>query len=664
MLEYVNCKLGTLNDPRYSHGNIYPVVSEPFGGVMFAPQNNSDGGHWFYNPTTPNLEGIRLTHMPSVWVGDFGHILLSPFSGEFSDINWMRKSSYNKSSFELHPHYISFYLNKYKISCSLTPSTHGCILKLENNGQNKLGFSLLPFTDCGNFMVKENVLTGYTDSTDLVNINKNIKQYYHIVFSSVPCSFKTVENGGIAVYFNENAVEIKFATSFISVEQAGINYRREVEKHTYDDLLKNNETLWESYLSRINVDDTEEKKNLIYSCLYRALIFPNKMYELDNTNSPIHYNVDIDKVMPGVFYTNNGFWDTYRTVYPFLSIFKPEIINEIIEGYVNYAKDTGWLPRWHAGGELGTMPGNLIESVIADAASKKLLKPEVLKEAYKYLVKNVTTCPPNDSLHGRTYLADYIKYGYVPNNNKESINQTFDYSYGDYCVLQIANMFKDETIISLLNNRQYSYRNLYDSSTGFIRGKDIKGNFREYFNPFEWGGDNTEGSYYQNGLHMYHDYEGFASLIGGKEKLVSKVEEIFNLPKKFDVGAYGFEIHEMSEMAYPNDDLGQMAISNQPSFHFPWIFSLINEREKTEYYVEKVLNNAFKCSEDGFPGDEDNGTMACWVLFAYMGLYPVCPGSLEYSCSKPLANISIRGKNIKRYIQNTISHDEVIRGMK
>ncbi|MCF0108481.1 MAG: glycoside hydrolase family 92 protein, partial [Bacilli bacterium] len=413
--------------------------------------------------------------------------------------------------------------------------------------------------------------------------------------------------------------------------------KREIKEETYNSLKEKAYKEWEEKLSAIEIsDEDKEKAKTFYSCFYRGLLFPTTFYELDKDNKPYHYNADLDKVYEGTFFTNNGFWDTYRTEYPLLTIVFPDLVKQFIEGFINYSEEISWLPKWLCPGEVGMMPGALIEAVIADAAVKGIISGDLLKRAYKLLKKNAYEVYGKYWLHGRRFLDDYMKYGYIPYNNHECINNTLDCAYGDFCIAQVAKIVGDNETYNDLMIRAKNYQNLFDKNVGFMRGKDKEGNYRKEFLAIEWGGDNCEGSYWQNSFAVYHDVDGLASLYGGKDKFIEKLDELFATEPKYEVGYYQNVIHEMSEMAAC--DFGQCAISNQPSFHLPWLYSMLGNKEKTIYWTTRLVNEAFNYSEKGFPGDEDNGSMSSWYVFACLGFYSVCPGKDEFSVGKQQFN--------------------------
>ncbi len=653
-INHVNTTIGSFNEPKFSNGNLYPITALPFGMAHFTLQTN-ENNNWFYNPLSHSLDGIRLTHQPSPWVGDYGHILITPFAGEFSKNRWNRWSSYRPNQTILKPNKIEVYFQRYRVNTTFTPTERGGCFTFKNSGNSNIGVAISTYAN-SNFQISNNIVFGYTDSQSLWKF-KRVREYFYITFSSKIISYETLENGGVSLHFDSDCVEMKLATSFISEKQAKLNHHRELESFSFTEIMQKGEDLWEEYLNSIVVSEENlERVKTFYSCMYRAFLYPRIFHEYNESGNPIHFNVDTQKVENGLFFTDNGFWDTFRTVYPLLSIIKPNLVRDMVEGFINYSEETGWLPKWISPGEIGMMPGALVESVIADACIKGIIDDKLRSKAYKSMKKNAFEV--GTEKHGRQGISDYIKYNYVPNNYKESINHTCDSAYGDFCIAQIAEMEKDFETAKILNARSKNYINLFDKESRFLRSKDKYGNFKEPFNPYRWGDDNCEGSSWQNSFAVYHDIEGLVSLYGGKDNFENRLDELFNALPIYEVGGYEQEIHEMSEMACV--DFGQMAISNQPSFHIPWLYTVIGKREKTIYWINKLANEAFSSSIDGFPGDEDNGTTACWYIFACLGFYPVCPCGKEFVSSKPLFNkIFINGKELKQNLPDIVLFNEL-----
>lgn len=645
LTELVNIKQGTDSQNRFSNGNTLPLVQLPYGFAAFAPQTNSSRGNWFYNPHDHSFEGIRLTRQPSPWIGEQGAICLLPQRDIPYEKPGMRWSGIRPQDAVLKPYYMKFDLLRSRASFELTPTNSGACLRVtfkDKTADNYL--SVLPVDTPCEYQVNGNIISGYTECVSQQKERKNARVYFVLEFPDIS-DVIIRENAAHIRICQENA-EIKFSTSLISVEQAMINLKREHTYKDFEELKISNQKIWEDYLSRITIEtDSDDILRTFYSCMYRFLLYPHKAYELDAEGNPIHYSPGRDCVVDGYHYTDNGFWDTYRTVYSMMALVDFDEYKQIVNSFITDYKNDGWLPRWTATEPKYCMPSTMIDAVLADAAKRGALSGENLKTALEAMIKHANI-PSEYKEFGRTGCVEYTQLGYVPNDEyNESVNLTLDASYGDWCIAEIAKILGKDDVAGEYYKRSKNYKNVFDHKTGFMRSRDKAGNFRKEFFPESWGLDYTEASAYQTSFAVQHDLEGLAELHGGKDKLLAKLDEFFATPPVYLPGGYKNEIHEMTEMAAA--DWGQCAISNQPSFHIPFIYAYFGETAKCEYWIQKICREGFSWQDDGFPGDEDNGTTACWYMFSCMGIYPLTPGKAEFVRFKGIAdNVSINGVSL------------------
>lgn len=642
-LKYVNIKQGTLSEPRFSTGNTLPLTCAPFGMNSFALQTRASGGGWFYSPLHRQTEGIRLTHQPSPWVRDYAHFVLMPQSGEPYITEDSRSSSFIEK--ELSPACTEIYFKRYFAQMGIIPSERGAIIKIRWDTEKTPRLAVLPFDFTTELVLDPGgrTLTGFTNAYG-DGTRKDFKFYFCMQFDKAVNTAKTyitkisgeTEQGiscsgtgaGMNIAFDipqDGELTVRLGTSYISPEYAVRNLG-EVSGRTYEQVKTETEDKWNSLLSKIEIEDSEEHKRTFYSCLYRCFIFPRIFYEYDDLGRAVHYNTKSGEICGGKMFVDNGLWDVYRTLYPLLTLIIPEFMSDVMEGYLNFYKEQGWLPKWLSPGERGIMPGTLIDAALADCAVKGLLTEEQMKLALDGMLKNANTAS-GTHLYGRIGVEDYVKLGYVPNDKYgESVNNSLDAYYCDWCIAKLAEKLNITDLCSKYLTRSQGYKKLFDSKTGFIRGLSANGERKLSFSPYEWGGDYCEGGAYQNGFAVYHDIEGLAELYGGREKFEEKLDELFNAPTFFETGTYPCEIHEMTEMAAA--DFGQCAISNQPSMHLPYLYSMIKNIGKTALHVRHIVREGY--NERAFPGDEDNGSMSAWYILSVLGFYPVCPGSGEY----------------------------------
>jgi len=356
-----------------------------------------------------------------------------------------------------------------------------------------------------------------------------------------------------------------------------------------------------------------------------------QFYETDAQGQAHHYSTHLHKVMQGKLYTNNGFWDTYKTVFPLFSLLIPDQYAQFLEGFLNSYRETGFLPRWLSPDERGMMPGTMIDAVIADAAVKNIA-PQLLPELFQAMVHGATTIS-DDPRYGREGLAEYLELGYVPADIPESVNKTLDYAYSDWLISVVAQKLGHTQEADEFAAHSQNYHHLFDARMGLMHPKDRAGHFTDDFDALRWGDGFTEGSAWQNSFAVYQDFPGLIAAFGGSDKFLAQLHQLVDQPAQFHVGSYHTIIHEMREMAA--HDFGQLAISNQPSFHLPYLFALAGDSHSTEDLVKQLLN-LFNSSPSGYPGDEDNGSMSSWYVWSSLGVYPVTPGSGNYVFGSPL----------------------------
>ncbi|MBO5287179.1 MAG: GH92 family glycosyl hydrolase [Clostridia bacterium] len=650
----VNIKMGTSSVQRFSYGNTLPLTQLPFGMASFCPQSDGKGkevNRWFYNPVYPYTEGIRLTHQPSPWIGDYGTFLMTPQNDVIADNGAEAWTGYKELC--ISPSYLALELIRSNSVFELTPTERGCAIRLTFKDERKSCLSILP--TLGNYTFKldkeTNTLYGTNDGHSQ-DVAVKFKMYFVIRFQSGAVDFDNSYSKGkgkdacIHIALNQRSIEAKVAISYISHEMALESLERELAPFTFNALKKKGEDIWEEILSRIEITpESKKQERTFYSCMYRTFLFPRKAYEIKKDGTRVHYSPCDGKIRKGVRYIDNGFWDTYRTTFPLFSMIAREEYAEMLEGFVNDYLEGGWLPRWISIGEVGCMPSTLIDAVIAEAVVNGIGSNELWENALRGMLHHANN-PSSEHRYGRNGIVEYLKYGYVPRDvEKESVNLTQDSAYGDWCIAVVADALGKKDLAKEYFERANNYKNIFDKKTGFMRGKDKNGKMADTFDILSWGGEYTEGSAWQNSFATPHDFNGLAELHGGKDKLIKKLDELFNTAPLYKVFGYNGEIHEMTEMAQV--DFGQCAISNQPSFHIPFIYAELGKPEKTEYWVRRICTELFKAEIDGYPGDEDNGSMSAWYIFACLGRYPICPGRREHVTFKPLLKgAKILGKTI------------------
>jgi predicted alpha-1,2-mannosidase len=678
--QYVLPLMGSQSEFSLSNGNLYPAIARPWGMNCWSPQTAlKNAERWFYSYNNYYITGIRQTHQPSPWTGDYGVFSLMPTVGEKKFREEDRKSWFSHKAETALPHYYKVYLADYNTTAEVTPTERACVMRFTFPETDQANVVIDAFDKASYVKVipEENKIIGY--STKCIGYEKqrvpaNFKNYFVIYFDKkiqhysiwkenafVDGQNETEGNrSGVVITFSTKKgehVQAKIASSFISWEQAEQNLKNEVAEHNFDEVCAEGKADWNKNLSRFSVEDAQlddlDKIRTFYTCLYRLLLFPRTFHELDAKGNVVHYSPYNGTVCPGRMYTDNGFWDTFRAVHPFLTLFYPTQSKYILEGLANTYKESGWLPEWAAPGHIDIMVGSNSTSVIASAYLNGVKEVDI-NTLWEGIIKNANTAHPTLTSVGRAGAKEYIKLGYVPNDIgiKESAARSLEYAYADYCIYRLAQeLKKDKKTIETYKERALNYKNLFYKKYNLMAGRDSKGAFRENFNPFAWGGDFTEGNSWHYSWSIFHDPEGLAQLMGGRKAFVAMLDSVFSLPPVFDASNYGQVIHEIREMQIMN--FGQYAHGNQPIQHMIYLYDWAEEPWKTQYWSRQVMDRLYRPTPDGYCGDEDNGQTSAWYVFSALGFYPVSPISGEYALGSPLfSKINITMENGKQLLLN------------
>ncbi|MCY7153537.1 GH92 family glycosyl hydrolase [Streptococcus mitis] len=628
LLETIDTRFGTASKHAFSRGNTLPYTGVPFGMNYFVPQTSDQEGSWFFDPHLPIFQGVRLTHQPSPWIGDYSWLLLTPVTGQLGGNSlFHRQSSYDMDKASFQPHYLKIFSLRYQIETQLSPTCYGASIRLEQKQGKALSLYLHAADELTVEQVDKRTLAlrqeGETES------NKSpLVMFTALAFSTDILSINQVEQDW-RIDLAESETQIQLATSFISKEQAFFNLPKQDFTETRADAQKS----WEDLLGRFDVVETGSVDRTFFDhCLYRLFLFPQTFYEVNEQGEEIHIDLASGTIKPGLLFTNNGFWDTFRTSFPLFALIIPEYHRQFLEGFLNSYRDTGYLPKWLAPDERGMMPGTLIDGLIADSTCKNMA-PELEEELLKAMIKTATKADPK-AINGRHGLAQYQKLGYLSTDFHESVSHTLDYAYSDFCISTCAAKLGQEELAQAYAQYAKNYQNLFDPETGYMRARDVDGNFRPDFSPYSWGRDYAECSAIQASLGVLHDIPGLIQLMGGKEAFSNYLLKACQSLPLFETTGYGYEIHEMSEMATAH--FGQLAISNQPSFHIPYLFRYSDYPDYTALLIKTLRQKAFHPSWEAYPGDEDNGSLSAWYVWSALGFYPTCPGKASYDLGIPL----------------------------
>ncbi|QJW89983.1 glycoside hydrolase family 92 protein [Spirosoma taeanense] len=681
-VESVNPLMGTDSKPSLSNGNTYPAIALPWGMNFWMPQTGRMGDGWAYTYAADRIRGFKQTHQPSPWMNDYGQFSIMPLTGKPYFEEDKRASWYSHKAEVAKPYYYSVYLADHDVTTEIAPTERAASFRFTFPDTDSAQV-VIDALDKGSYVriiPGERKVIGYT-TRNSGGVPANFKNYFVLVFDK-PFDRQAIwQNGqwvssrlelqadhaGAVVGFKTRKgepVHVRVASSFISIEQAERNLN-EIGADSFETVKEKAKTAWDRELNRIQVEGgTVEQTRTFYSCLYRSLLFPRKFYELDEGGKVVHYSPYNGKVLPGYMFTDTGFWDTFRSQFPFLNLLYPSLNEHIQEGLANAYKEGGWLPEWASPGLRNTMIGSNSASIVADAYLKGRRNYDI-NVLYEAVLKNTQHEGPMDAV-GRRGVSYYNQLGYVPYDVKinENAARTLEYAYDDFAIYQLAKALKrPQAEIDLFAKRCQNYRNLFDPKTGLMRGRNKDGSFQSPFNPFKWGDAFTEGNSWHYTWSVFHDVQGLMDLMGGSKKFVAKLDSVFTLPPVYDESYYGSVIHEIREMQIAN--MGQYAHGNQPIQHMIYLYNYAGEPWKTQYWVREVMNRLYLPTPDGYCGDEDNGQTSAWYVFSAMGFYPVCPATDQYVLGAPLfKKMTLQLENGRQIVINAPDNSEQNRYVK
>ena len=659
-VEYVNPLMGTQSSFELSTGNTYPAIARPWGMNFWTPQTGKMGDGWQYVYTANKIRGFKQTHQPSPWINDYGQFAIMPVVGKPEFDQDKRASWFSHKGEIAKAYYYKVYLAEHDVVTELTPTDRAAMFRF-TFPENEHSYIVVDALDKGSYIKvipEENKIIGYS----------------------------TKNSGGVPDNF-KNYFVIEFDKPFISFDQAAINMK-ELGNDNFDTLVQKGKDVWNEHLSKIEVEGGDlDQYRTFYSCFYRSLLFPRKFYEINAQGEVVHYSPYNGEVLPGYMFTDTGFWDTFRSLFPFLNLMFPSVNKEMQEGLINTYKESGFFPEWASPGHRGCMVGNNSASILVDAYMKGV-QVDDLETLYKGLIHGTENVHPKVSSTGRLGHEYYNKLGYVPYDVKinENAARTLEYAYNDWCIWQIAKQLgRPKKELDLYARRALNYKNLYDKETKLMRGKNENGEFMAPFSPLKWGDAFTEGNSWHYSWSVFHDPQGLIDLMGGKDSFVMMLDSVFAVPPLFDDSYYGGVIHEIREMTVMN--MGNYAHGNQPIQHMIYLYNYAGQPWKAQYWLRQVMNKMYTPGPDGYCGDEDNGQTSAWYVFSALGFYPVAPGTTQYVLGAPLFkkatihfengnNLVINApnnsdKNIyiesmtfngKNYTKNYLDHNDLFKG--
>ena len=655
-VELVNPLMGTDSEFKLSNGNTYPAIALPWGMNFWTPQTRKMGDGWGYTYDDNKIMGIKQTHQPSPWINDYAAFSFMAVTGKIKINETERASWFSHKAEVVKPYYYSVYLADYDITAEVVPTERAAMFRF-TFPESDSSFVLLDGFFRGS-MVKiipsERKIIGYCRNNS-GGVPSNFHNYFVAEFDRDFASAHTwngdtinynvleaeSDHAGAILGFKTKrgeTISVKVASSFISQEQALLNLKREIGTKDFGTLRSEGKESWNSQMRKIKVEGgSTDQQRTFYSCLYRILLFPRQFHEINDKNETVHYSPYNGEVLPGYMYTDNGFWDTFRSLFPFFTLMYPEVNSMIMEGLVNTYKESGWLPEWASPGHRNCMIGSNSASLIADSYIKGIRGYDI-ETLYQAIIKNTKGPGPEQSV-GRLGAEYYNDLGYVPYNVgiNENAARTLEYAYADFCIWQLAKALnKPQDEIDLYAKRAMNYKNVYDDSTRLMRGRNADGAFQSPFSPYKWGDAFTEGNSWHYTWSVFQDVNGLVNLMGGEKNFINMLDSVFKVPPVFDFSYYGQVIHEIREMQIVN--MGNYAHGNQPVQHMIYLYNYAGEPWKAQFRSRQVMDKLYNYTPDGYCGDEDNGQTSAWYVFSALGFYPVTPGTDQYVFGSPLFN--------------------------
>eukprot|EP00747_Dinoflagellata_sp_TGD_P187155 gnl/TRDRNA2_/TRDRNA2_44670_c0_seq1.p1 gnl/TRDRNA2_/TRDRNA2_44670_c0~~gnl/TRDRNA2_/TRDRNA2_44670_c0_seq1.p1 ORF type:complete len:829 (-),score=107.81 gnl/TRDRNA2_/TRDRNA2_44670_c0_seq1:64-2493(-) len=688
--EYVNTLGGTDSTFQSSHGNVLPAVVRPWGMNAWTPQTIDDGSFWFspYDVWEPqgsvsdnDFLGIRCTHQPSPWINDYGNFLIVPSDGS----EYAKRLRFNLSSATWRPYLFNASVKGackggQAISVAVTATHRAAAIRFRFPDDCGQTWNHVAIVVPGGAKVYSSMSDGKVILTSASHVEHggmhHPQNFSHLIHATLEAeggkrlNGSQLKGGAVAVPASStgaNELIVRVATSFVSEAQAATNHRREVSGRSFDNLVSEAKAEWHATLGRVMVNDVgagyspSEAHGLLevfYSSLYRAVQFPRLMYEITPEGNEVHFSpYDAkDRILPGAVSTDSGFWDAYRTVYPLLALAYPDQYGRLVNGWVKAWQEGGWLPNWASPGYRSSMSGTMGDVVLAEAIVKNISGFN-RTDAYLAISQDAFEEVPVTAAAGRTQLQSYIRFGYIPSDDKghleETVSRSLGYMAADHALAKAAEALGRKEDAQKLHDRAGRYGLLFDSVTGFFRPKSGTGEFTADFNEYAWGGAYTEGGPWQYRFAVPHDPQGLANLYHQTGRDLCDELELMNTgPNTIDNLNGGVVMHEMGEMR--RNCWGQYAHNNQPVHDALYMYLAVGRTPKAkcsrrgQHWIRKALTELYQPGPSMFPGDEDNGEMGAWFVLSALGLYQLEPAGSAYVIGSPLfakVTVSLPGRS-------------------
>lgn len=640
-------------DPRIGtggHGHVFYGSNVPYGFIQLGPTSIPQSWDWVsgYHVSDSTVIGFPHTHLSGTGIGDLHDINVMPVVGE---VTYSRgdASSYktglwsysNRSKEVVTPGYYRTHLSRYNVDVELTATKRVGFHKYTflGNESPAIVFDMVnggcwdKTTEAVIRVVNDSTVSGYRYSKGWADDQRVFfRAEFSRKFDNVEFIVNdSVKEGDMAkgaqlfarVNFaagNQEPVYMKVALSPTSEEGAQLNMQTELSGWDFEKTIADAKAAWNKELNKVKVYTTDEaSKKIFYTSLYHTLFAPSEFCDVNGD----YYGADkqMHKDEGFVNYTTFSLWDTYRAAQPLMTILHPEKMSDIINTMLHIHQQQGKLPVWHLMGcETNCMVGNPGVPVVADAILKDI-KGFDTELAFKAL-KESSMLPERGMEHR-------IEYGFIPADKMtEAIAYDMEYAIADWAVAQAAQKLGKQEDYEYFLKRSKSYKNYFDASTGFMRGKMLDGSWRTPFSPYASShreDDYCEGNAWQYTWLVPHDVEGLVECFGSKEAFVNKLDSLFL--------ANG----DMGEASSPDISglIGQYAHGNEPSHHTVYLYTLVGQPWKTADRIKEILHTMYTDQPDGLSGNEDVGQMSAWYILSSFGFYQVEPAGGKFVFGYP-----------------------------
>lgn len=675
LLGYVNPFIGTSNYGATNPGAIAPrgmINVSPFN-VMGAENSFEKDSRWLSTPyvyENTYLTGFSHINLSGVGCPDLGVILTMPTTGGVETNPLKYGSTYSNEVAKAG--YYSTTLDKYNVKVEATATTRTAVTnyffpKGKSNILINLGLGLTNEQGGSIKVVSPTEIEGirqvgsfcyykpdesyplyfvakFSKPSDEFGIWKNSVKQEGLESQWMPYNGKTrfyenyrkeIIGDSIGAYMSYDfkkptSVEVKIAVSYVSIENARENLKKETGELSFEDVFKKTSTKWNDLLSKITVEGgSEDDKTIFYTALYHTLIHPNTFNDV-NGEYPKMATRETLKT-EGTRFTVFSLWDTYRNLHSLMSLVYPKQQSDMVKSMLSIYDESGWLPKWELNAtETTTMVGDPAGIIIADSYLRGI-KDFNVEKAYKAMLKSSIQLEKNALRPG---IKEYIERGYLTTASTKdgAVSTTQEYNVSDFAIAQLAKALKKNKDEEIYRKRSISYRKLFDKEINLLRPRNADDSWVSPFNPetganFQKNAGFIEGNSWQYTFMLAHDTKGLMQLMGGEEAYSNQLQKVF--------------------------DLGQFDMANEPDIGYPYLFNYIPGQEwRTQYKVSELISKYFKNTPNGLPGNDDTGTMSAWLIFSMMGLYPVSPAESFYAVTSPVFDKITIELDSKYYNQN------------